>query len=63
MLVGFAIVLLVAVNFWGALILIGLEKLHKQLSNDHGSNFKGECDEPKNHRTENFLASDDRIVR
>lgn len=39
--IGLGIALLFAVNFWGALILIGLEKLKKQLANDHSANLEG----------------------
>lgn len=39
--IGLEIALLFAVNFWCALILIGLEKLKKQLANDHSANLEG----------------------
>lgn len=47
--IGLEIALLFAVNFWGALILIGLEKIKKQLTNDHSADLKGERNEAKEH--------------
>lgn len=60
--IGLEIALLFAVNFWGALILIGLEKLKKQLANDHSANLEGKRNKAKDHSAEYFSASDDRLV-
>ena len=60
--IGLEIALLFAVNFWGALILIGLEKLKKQLANDHSANLEGERNEAEDQSAENLPASDDRLV-
>lgn len=60
--IGLGIALLFAVNFWGALILIGLEKLKKQLANDHSADLEGQRNEAENHDTDNLPASDDRLI-
>lgn len=59
---GLGIALLFAVNFWGALILIGLEKLKKQLANDHRADLEGERNKAKDHSAEYLSASDDRLI-
>lgn len=60
--IGLGITLLFAVNFWGVLILIGLEKLKKQLADDHCANLEGKRNKAEDHSAENLPASDDRLV-
>ena len=60
--IGLEIALLFAVNFLGALILIGLEKVKKQLANDHCADLEGKRNETEDHSAEYLSASDDRLV-
>ena len=59
---GLGIVLLFVVNFWGVLILIGLEKLQKRFTNYHGSDLEGQRDKSEDHGAEDVPTSNGRLV-
>lgn len=60
--IGLGIALLFAVNAWGILALIGLEKLNDQLANDHCTNFEGKRNETEDQSTDDLPASNDRLI-